>query len=64
MKSYIKPKIIVYSVNIESLLAAESNGQGSEWGAKNNNGAIWLEDDSSSSTCYNSLWDDDDDTER
>lgn len=63
MKSYIKPEIIVYSVNIESLLAAES-GQGPKWDAKNNNGAIWLEEDDSSSTGYNSLWDDDDDNER
>lgn len=63
MKSYIKPEIIVYSVDIESLLAAESGGQGSEWDAKNNNGALWLEEDDNSSTCCNSLWDDDEDME-
>lgn len=42
MKSYIRPKIIVYKINIESLLAAESGGQLGEGDAKNNNGLCGL----------------------
>lgn len=59
---YIRPTMSVVRISNESLLGAESNGQGSEWDAKENNFSSWdcdfdeeEESESNSSSC--SLWD-------
>lgn len=52
-KIYIKPTLSVVRINNESLLWAESGGQGDEWDAKRND--FWADEDESyeaSSTAY------------
>ena len=41
MKKYIKPEVKVYKPKIESLLFAESGGQGTEWDAKKHNYSLF-----------------------
>ena len=59
MKIYIKPEVKVYRTQVESLLAAESGGQGNEWDAKRHNNTLFDEEDDYSQTDKGSLWDDD-----
>ena len=59
MKIYIKPEVKVYRTQVESLLAAESGGQGNEWDAKRHNNSLFDEEDDYSQTDKGSLWDDD-----
>lgn len=44
-KIYIKPTLSVVRINNESLLGAESGGQGDEWDAKRND--FWADEDES-----------------
>ena len=57
MKKYIKPEVNVYRTKVESLLAAESGGQGDEWDAKRHNNSLFDEEDDDSQTDKGSLWD-------
>lgn len=57
MKKYIKPEVKVYRTQVESLLAAESGGQGDEWDAKRHNNSLFNEEDDDSQTDKGSLWD-------
>ena len=57
MKKYIKPEVKVYRTHVESLLAAESGGQGDEWDAKRNNNSLFDEEYDDSQTDKGSLWD-------
>lgn len=57
MKKYIKPEVKVYRTKVESLLAAESGGQGDEWDAKRHNNSLFDEEDDYSQTDKGSLWD-------
>ncbi len=59
MKKYIKPEATVYRTLFESLLAAESGGQGDEWDAKRHNNSLFDEEDDDSQAYNGSLWDDD-----
>lgn len=59
MKKYIKPEVKVYRTKVESLLAAESNGQIDEGDAKRHNNSLFDEEDDDSQTDKGSLWDDD-----
>ena len=59
MKKYIKPEVKVYRTKVESLLAAESNGQIDEGDAKRHNNSLFDEEDYDSQTDKGSLWDDD-----
>lgn len=59
MKIYIKPEVKVYRTQVESLLAAESGGQGNVWDAKRHNNSLFDEEDDYSQTDKGSLWDDD-----
>ena len=59
MKRYIKPEVKVYRTKVESLLAAESGGQGYEWDAKRHNNSLFDEEDDDSQAYNGSLWDDD-----
>ena len=43
--------------HVESLLAAESGGQGDEWDAKRHNNSLFDEEDDDSQTDKGSLWD-------
>ena len=57
MKKYIKPEVKVHRTKVESLLAAESGGQGDEWDAKRHNNSLFDEEDNDSQTDKGSLWD-------
>ena len=57
MKKYIKPEAKVYRTKVESLLAAESNGQIDEGDAKRHNNSLFDEEDDDSQTDKGSLWD-------
>ena len=57
MKKYIKPEVKVYRTHVESLLAAESGGQGDECDAKRHNNSLFDEEDNDSQTDKGSLWD-------
>ena len=57
MKKYIKPEVKVYRTHVESLLAAESGGQGDEWDAKRHNNSLLDEEYDDSQTDKGSLWD-------
>lgn len=57
MKKYIKPEVKVYRTKVESLLAAESNGQIDEGYAKRHNNSLFDEEDDDSQTDKGSLWD-------
>lgn len=59
MKKYIKPEVKVYRTKVESLLAAESNGQIDEGDAKRHNNSLFDEEDDDSQAYNGSLWDDD-----
>ena len=59
MKKYIKPEVKVYRTKVESLLAAESGGQGDEWDAKRHNNSLFDEEEDDSQAYNGSLWDDD-----
>lgn len=59
---YIRPIMSVVRISNESLLGAESNGQGEEWDAKENNFSSWdydfdEEEDTESNFSSKSLWD-------
>ena len=47
----------MYRTKVESLLAAESGGQGDEWDAKRHNNSLFDEKDDDSQTDKGSLWD-------
>lgn len=47
----------MYRTKVESLLAAESGGQGDEWDAKRHNNSLFDEEDDDSQTDKGSLWD-------
>lgn len=49
----------MYRTHVESLLAAESGGQGDEWDAKRHNNSLFDEEDDDSQAYNGSLWDDD-----
>lgn len=57
MKKYKKPEVKVYRTKVESLLAAESNGQIVEGDAKRHNNSLFDEEDDDSQTDKGSLWD-------
>ena len=60
MKNYIKPEVKVYKVRIESLLAAESDGQIVEGRAKKHNYSLFDEGNGDGQTGNGGLWDDED----
>lgn len=60
MKKYIKPEVKVYRTQVESLLAAESLGQGDEWDAKRHNYFLFDEENGDGHTGRGGLWDDED----
>lgn len=60
MKKYIKPEVKVYRKQVESLLAAESLGQGDEWDAKRHNYFLFDEEDSGWQPKDVNLWDEED----
>ncbi len=54
-KIYIKPTLSVVSVNNESLLQADSGGQGDEWFSKRND--FWTNDeDEADELSINDVW--------
>lgn len=54
-KIYIKPTLSVVSVNNESLLQADSGGQGEEWFSKRND--FWTNDeDEADELSINDVW--------
>ena len=60
MKNYIKPKVRVYKVRIESLLAGESKGQIREGDAKVHDYSLFDGGNGDGQTGNVSLWDDED----
>lgn len=60
MKKYIKPEVWCIEALFESLLAAESGGQGDEWDAKRHNYTLFDDEEDDDSQTHNfNLWDDD-----
>ena len=60
MKKYIKLEVKVYRTKVESLLAAESGGQGDECDAKRNDYFLFDEEDGGWQPKDVNLWDDED----